>query len=196
MTWPVSHTDECLEVFLQACPQWDMPLLDGHTIIEVGCAEANWMSMAHDALPTARLVGIDVRPCERPGVVMRGDVRRVVWPPHSADWVVFISSLEHIGLGYYGDPVYPHGDFVALAHAHRWLKPGGSVYFDVPWTPTGRTVSAKQRTYDAAALDQLAQGWIPRRRAGFRASTESRSTDYVACWWSTPGRPSVMNARA
>jgi len=195
-SWPVASPDGCLEVFLQALHAWTMPLRDGQTIIEVGCAEANWLALAQAALPNATLIGIDVRPCERPGIVMCGDVRRVDWPRASADWVVFISSLEHIGLGYYGDPVYPHGDAVALAKVHTWLKPGGSLYFDVPYRATGTRSTPKERWYDTAMLHSLAQGWTVRREGGWRVATPTAITEHVACWWTTPGGLPTVDAHA
>ena len=41
------------------------------------------------------------------------------------DSVFSFSSLEHAGLGRYGDPLNPHGDVEAVAQVACLLKPGG-----------------------------------------------------------------------
>jgi SAM-dependent methyltransferase len=40
--------------------------------------------------------------------------------------------VEHIGLGRYGDPIYPDGDLKAMAELLRVLAPGGDLLFVVP----------------------------------------------------------------
>jgi SAM-dependent methyltransferase len=41
-------------------------------------------------------------------------------------------TIEHIGLGRYGDPLDPDGDLKAIAELKRVLAPGGSLLFVVP----------------------------------------------------------------
>ena len=41
------------------------------------------------------------------------------------DWIASYSSLEHSGLGRYGDPMNPEGDAEAMQQAWCMLKPGG-----------------------------------------------------------------------
>ena len=41
------------------------------------------------------------------------------------DIIVSFSSLEHDGLGRYGDPINPNGDIDACIEAHHMLKKGG-----------------------------------------------------------------------
>ena len=48
------------------------------------------------------------------------------------DFIVTISSLEHSGLGRYGDPLNPAGDLEAMAQAFCLLKPGGLMLLGVP----------------------------------------------------------------
>jgi len=47
-------------------------------------------------------------------------------------FVFSFSSLEHDGLGRYGDPINPFGDFEALAEIHCLLKPNGVFFLAVP----------------------------------------------------------------
>ena len=48
------------------------------------------------------------------------------------DFGFTFSSLEHDGLGRYGDPLNPTGDLESVAQAHCLLKPGGHFFFGVP----------------------------------------------------------------
>lgn len=50
------------------------------------------------------------------------------------DWLVSFSSLEHSGLGRYGDVLDVDGDAHALALAHCALRPGGLLLLGVPMT--------------------------------------------------------------
>ena len=53
------------------------------------------------------------------------------WLNHQLEPVDFIftySSLEHDGLGRYGDPINPYGDLEAISRAHCLLKPGGILF--------------------------------------------------------------------
>jgi SAM-dependent methyltransferase len=43
-----------------------------------------------------------------------------------------MSTVEHIGLGRYGDPIDPEGDRKAMAELQRVIAPGGSLLFVVP----------------------------------------------------------------
>ena len=108
----------------------DLPL--GGSVLEIGCAEANWLQPMHDLRPDLTLVGIDVRPGPKPWAI-QGDVLTYDFQPAQFDAAVLISALEHIGLGAYGDPLNPYGDILTLRRLHQWVKPGGWIYFDVPY---------------------------------------------------------------
>jgi SAM-dependent methyltransferase len=41
-------------------------------------------------------------------------------------------TIEHVGLGRYGDPIDPTGDLKAMAELNRVLAPGGNLLFVVP----------------------------------------------------------------
>ena len=49
--------------------------------------------------------------------ILKGDVPQF-------DGMVTFSSLEHSGLGRYGDPLNPWGDLITMAQAWCLLKPG------------------------------------------------------------------------
>jgi SAM-dependent methyltransferase len=99
--------------------------------------------------------GIDVRADKhnRPYRWKRNAIDPTLFPPETFDGIVSLSAIEHIGLGHYGDPVDPCGDITAMANAWDWLKPGGWLYVDVPYDPTGyRVQGTKCRIYDDQAL--------------------------------------------
>jgi SAM-dependent methyltransferase len=41
-------------------------------------------------------------------------------------------TIEHVGLGRYGDPLDPEGDLKAISELKRVLKPGGDLLFVTP----------------------------------------------------------------
>ncbi len=75
-------------------------------------------------------------------------------PPRDAfDVVVSISTIEHVGLGYSGDPADAAGDKHAVEKLWTALKPGGLLYITLP---AGRpTIRRGYRTYDAASVRAL-----------------------------------------
>jgi len=166
---PYSGQDICGR-FYEACrwkgPAFPMPF--NGALLEIGCAEFDWLQHAETALPHASLHGIDWRGYRRKGVAhnvhtIRGDARDVGhYAPESFDWIVSISAIEHMGLGHYSaDPKDTSGDCVVMANARTWLKPGGFMYLDVPWTPHEYRVRGTEcRIYDEAALKaRLLDGW-------------------------------------
>jgi 2-polyprenyl-3-methyl-5-hydroxy-6-metoxy-1,4-benzoquinol methylase len=66
------------------------------------------------------------------------------------DLVYSISTVEHVGLGNYGDASRPDGDRIALANLWAKVRPGGRLIFSVP---AGQpTIQRGYRVYDEAAL--------------------------------------------
>ena len=156
------------------------------------------------ARPDLSIIGIDWRGTLRPAaqLVLKGDVLRQDFGVASFDAIVLVSALEHIGLGHYdADPLYEHGDFACVSRAKQWLKPGGLLYFDVPWNPDPgfEVMGTECRVYDDLSLRDRLRGdqWIERFRGWTTASETStllpaRPTTkngrfyYVACVWEKP----------
>lgn len=107
---------------------------------------------------------IDIRPqpVAIPGVRFHQlDLTR----PIDADWIASTDSLsclhtiEHIGLGRYGDPIDPHGHLTGLAQLKRFVKPGGCFYLS---TPVGRErveFNAHRVFAPATVLSWFDDGW-------------------------------------
>jgi SAM-dependent methyltransferase len=63
------------------------------------------------------------------------DLLALPFPDASINSLSCMHTVEHVGLGRYGDPIDPDGDMKAMAELQRVLAPGGSLLFV---TPVGR----------------------------------------------------------
>lgn len=159
-SWPADVGDLCGNVFGMALRAAQPDIPPTATVLEVGCAEFDWLSKAAKAWPQMTLTGIDWRAIKSPPpervTRLQGDVMALHLQSESLDWVVGISSIEHIGLGHYKqDPVDPDGDSKTMALAYQWLKPGGWMYLDVPWNSGADAYHvhrASHRVYDDATV--------------------------------------------
>lgn len=79
-------------------------------------------------------------------------------PDEPLDLILSLSTLEHVGLGAYGEErVDDDLQQRILDCFARWLGPGGELVLTAPY---GRwQVTEQQRVYDAAHLDALLEGW-------------------------------------
>lgn len=158
--------DGCLRLFGRASQAFPLPIPEGARVLEIGCHEADFMGALSIARRDVSITGIDWLSCQRQyGRAIHGDVLTYDFPPEYFDVVVGISSIEHIGLGHYNsDPLDVDGDTHCLERAVSWLKPGGWVYFDVPWQPDRYEVNGtKHRVYhtESVASRLLVPGLTP-----------------------------------
>ncbi len=68
------------------------------------------------------------------------------------------SSLEHDGLGRYGDPLNPFADLESIARIRCLLKPGGVLFLGVPFAPDAVVWNA-HRLYGRLRTRLLLLGW-------------------------------------
>lgn len=96
--------------------------------------------------------------------------------PELFDALLSISSFEHDGLGRYGDPINPEGDFAAMDRAKQMLKPGGLLFLAVP---VGRDLVAwnAHRVYGPLRLPLLLKGWTLVESFGFQESDFQRRVE-------------------
>ncbi len=77
----------------------------------------------------------DYRPADicLPNLVCgQADLCHLPFPSLSIDSLSCMHTIEHIGLGRYGDPLDPVGDHQAMAELQRVLAPGGALIIVVP----------------------------------------------------------------
>jgi SAM-dependent methyltransferase len=124
-------------------------------VLDVGCS-ASYLS--HELIRRGYdTYGLDANifPHMNPKLhFVQADVRRTPFEDNYFDQITVVSTLEHIGLGFYGDPTYPDGDFLAMLELRRILKKGGKVLLTVP-IAAKHQVFELMRTYDKNRLCKL-----------------------------------------
>jgi hypothetical protein len=116
----------------------------------------------------ARVTTIEYRPvdCRIPELeVMTPD--QLALNPRRFDVALSISSVEHDGLGRYGESVDPNGDLRAMAELRALLEPEGFLLLAVP---IGRdaVVWNAHRIYGRLRFPLLTKGWEVVDSFGFR----------------------------
>ena len=99
--------------------------------------------------------------------------------PTRFDAAVSISSIEHDGLGRYGDPLNPTGDLRAMTDFKKLLKPGGLLFLAIPVGQDAVTWNA-HRIYGRKRLPLLFDGWKVIEHFGFDESLFDNSLGHVA----------------
>ncbi len=71
------------------------------------------------------------------------------------------SSIEHSGLGRYGDPLSPNGDIEAVKQIHCLLKPNGLFFFGLPSSKNDESYIEfnAHRVYGSKRLQKLFVDW-------------------------------------
>jgi SAM-dependent methyltransferase len=140
------------------------------TVLDIGAAESIVaFSLASLGYQTTAL-DLHPYPLEHPRLQsVQADI--LTWEsPNPFDAVLCISTLEHIGLGAYGDDPSEAADIRAMKRIQRLTKPGGRLVLTVPFGAASGDRS--QRGYEQADLDRLLDGWtvddltVVRRRDG------------------------------
>ena len=70
------------------------------------------------------------------------------------DFVLSISSVEHDGLGGYGDPINPDGDLKSMKEMKKFVRPGGIMFLNVP-IGEDRVIFNRERVYGKLRLPKL-----------------------------------------
>lgn len=124
------------------------------TILDFGCVEnilpIILCNLGYD------VHGLDIRsyPFKHPHFqFIQADILSWDVPAKKFDAVVSISTVEHVGLGYGGDPVNPDGDRIAIEKLYQSLKKKGKLYVTLP---AGKPhIERGYRTYDAKSIQKL-----------------------------------------
>ena len=75
------------------------------------------------------------------------------------DVVISFSSIEHSGLGRYGDDLNPWGDLIAMAKAWCLTKQNGKALIGVPVGSEDKIVFNSHRIYGPLMLSHLFANW-------------------------------------
>jgi len=78
--------------------------------------------------------------------------------PIKFDALISISSIEHDGLGRYGDPIDPYGDIKAMQKMKAMLHEDGLLFFAVP-IGKDRLVWNAHRIYGKLRFPMIIDGW-------------------------------------
>ena len=62
----------------------------------------------------------------------QGDLMALPFPDGSVESISCMHTIEHVGLGRYGDPIDPDGDIKAINEMKRVVAEGGTLLFVVP----------------------------------------------------------------
>lgn len=101
---------------------------------------------------------IDVREYEYDGIINNlncvvGDIRETNFLDSSFDIVLAVSTIEHVGLGRYGDPIDSNGDENAIKEIRRIMTNGGFFLMTVPFGKI--TINKTHRVYNEELLQSL-----------------------------------------
>jgi SAM-dependent methyltransferase len=122
-------------------------------VLDVGCVSSRLPIQLASLGYTVH--GIDVRPYpfqHSNFTFHRADL--FTWaPPQPYDIILLVSTIEHFGIGGYGDLQLEEADFQALARITPWLAPGGQLLVSLPYGKAA--VTDKHRIYDQERLARL-----------------------------------------
>ena len=145
---------------------------NGSSVLVVGSAEP-WHEAVCLALGASRVTTVDYgsRKYEHPRL---DQVNGSFWNQLddanlNYDVVVAASSLDHDGLGRYGDPIAPDGDLLTMRSLLRALAPGAKVILSVPVGPD-RIIWNLMRIYGKDRLARLIDGYDVVERIGYDAT--------------------------
>jgi SAM-dependent methyltransferase len=93
------------------------------------------------------------------------------------DVIISISSIEHDGLGRYGDPLNFDADLEAMQKIGKLLKPEGLFFLSVPVGPDV-TVWNLHRRYGSVRLPLLLEGWEVLDRVPWDEEKLSKSANW------------------
>ncbi|MBD2168740.1 class I SAM-dependent methyltransferase [Calothrix membranacea FACHB-236] len=125
-------------------------------ILDVGSAES--LLSYELASFNYSVTAIDIRPIAlfHPNLkFVKSDICQPVLPPASFDCVVALSTIEHIGLGWYGDEIKENYDIDAIKQIYALLKPEGHFILTVPYGKEALT--PVHRIYNQESLQRLIQ---------------------------------------
>lgn len=152
-------------------------------VLDVGCGKFPLKWWRHKSF---ECWGVDVHSVSKDKYFRQEDARQMSFPSEFFDVVYATSTIEHIGIGRYGDKITKSGDREAILEMGRVLKPNGVMLVTVPFGKS-RNWPKRHRVYDNARLKKLFSGfkivkqeyWIRRKgNEGWRRSNAKEIMGY------------------
>jgi hypothetical protein len=130
--------------------------------------EYNALEYAHPLLSTATPAGV--------AAAWAAGNATLLPPPRAFSLALSVSSFDHDGLGRYGDPLAPDGDFAAMDGMAAYLAPGALALVSVPVGPD-RVFMNLMRRYGRVRLPLLLEGWEVLERVGWHEAMLDAAAD-------------------
>jgi SAM-dependent methyltransferase len=130
----------------------------GARILDVGSVEST-VALSLASLGY-RVTALDLRPYpfRHPNLEVAVTPLEDFAPKELFDAILCISTIEHVGLGWYGDvPQEGDADRRAIRRLLKLVPEGGRLVLTVPYGVAA--IDSVQRTYDDVGLDGLLEGW-------------------------------------
>jgi 2-polyprenyl-3-methyl-5-hydroxy-6-metoxy-1,4-benzoquinol methylase len=147
--------------------------LAGAKLLDVGCSES--LLAIELASNGFQVTGIDIRPYPllHPNFeFLICDICKSNLPSSQYDIAIALSTIEHVGLGWYSDPRGDTYDFMAIEEIYRLLKPGGQLLMTVPFGQSART--PVHRIYNSESLRHLLRNFTV-EKAEYGIKTDGRT---------------------
>ena len=159
---------------------WVEKRIKGKVILDVGCCESNFC--LYLAKKGYIVYGVDYNDYDieynkdeyKNFKFVKWDVTSM--PPFENeffDTVYAISTLEHVGLGFYGDTVNRFGDVIAMMNIKNLTKKGGRILVTLPYGKSRlykyKSVKDFYRVYDRYNINLLFDGLEILEMQGFKA---------------------------
>lgn len=139
-------------------------------ILDIGCCDSVLpLEMAHLGF---KVWGIDQRKyaLSHPNLTfVQGDVCQLCFPSSFFDVAISLSTLEHIGMGHYGDSLTEQGDALTLKELRRVLKPQGKLILTAPF---GKPRVSWQRVYGPEDIAGLLSDFSIEQKRFFKKQGE------------------------
>ncbi len=131
----------------------------GARIIDVG---SRWSAVPLELVSLGyRVVATDIAPFPIQGAgfdYALADLRQPPFRRASFDGASIISTLEHVGVGFYDERINADDDVVMMEAMFQIVRPDGVVALTVPYGIASTGIL--QRSYDRARLERIANGWV------------------------------------
>lgn len=143
------------DTFLNSALHEAAPKNESIAILGSRCPWFEAMCLVHGAKPTTidynKIVSRDKR-------IVTKTVEEFNTKPESFNYAISISSIEHSGLGRYGDALDPDGDIESMKWLKTVVRKGGVLFLSVP-VSRDEVCFNDYRQYGPARLPKLINGW-------------------------------------